>query len=194
MKKMHFRAVELEYLDEGTIRRIRDWRNQEFVRMEMFTQNIIGEEEHLNWINSIRNDKDRHLFVYYLDDEPFAVVQSRYYPEHEYVETGDYLISEDYQSMGYGSFIKYFTSEIMYHYLGYTVIYGEILDINRRNLRIANKLCDRVRKAENKREIDGVLHDVYLTEISQKSWDEGSRNKLGTLVFKFVEQDYDIIM
>lgn len=194
MKKMHFKAIELDHLDVDTIRRIRDWRNQEFVRMEMFTQNIIGEEEHIHWINSIKSDENRHLFVYYLDDEPFAVVQSRYFPEYDYVETGDYLISEEYQSMGYGTFIRYFTAEIMYNQLGYDMIHGEILDINKRNLSIANKICDNIRMDKIGREINGIHHDVYLTEMDYDAWNIGSRNKLATLVFRFVEQDYDIIM
>lgn len=194
IKKKKFRAIELNRLDNDTIMNIRTWRNQDFVRKQMFTQNIIEEDEHLRWINSIRKDDNRHLFVFYLDNEPFAVVQSRYYPEHDYVETGDYLISEEYQAMGYGTFVKFYCSEIMYSFLGYKKIHGEILDINKKNLRTAQRIYQNIRKSEEKREVDGSFHDVYIVDSEYNSWGDGQRDKLGALVFKFIEKNYEVLM
>ena len=69
MKKKHFKAVELKYLDSETILKIREWRNQEFVKKNMYSQHEITQEEHLKYIDNIRNDNNRGLFVFYLDDE-----------------------------------------------------------------------------------------------------------------------------
>lgn len=193
MKKKHFKAVELKYLDNNTINKIREWRNQEFVREQMFTQNVIQEYEHQKWIDMIRNDDNRHLFVFYLDDNPFAVMQSRYYPEYEYVETGDYLISQEYQAMGYGTFNMYFIPEIIYHYLNYNCIHGEILDSNEKNLRNARKMGNVIKKLPETREVNGKLHDVYTVDSNVYLWNEVQKYKIEKLVSKFIYEEYEVV-
>lgn len=193
MKKMKFKAVELKCLDEMTIKNIRVWRNQKFIADQMFTQHEIGEEEHQRWIDAVRKDENRHLFVFYLDDQPFAVVQSRYDPEHDYVETGDYLISEEYQAMGYGTFVKYFTSVIMYHRLGYKTIHGEILKKNKNNMRITNKLCKGEMRVEE-RLIDGEKVEVCILEVDMNSGDKDNTVHLEKLINKCIEDEYEILI
>lgn len=193
MKKMKFKAIELKYLDEETIKNIRIWRNQKFIADQMFTQHEIGEEEHQRWVDAVRKDENRHLFVFYLDDQPFAVVQSRYDPKHDYVETGDYLISEEYQVMGYGTFVKYFIPVIMFHHLGYKTIYGEILNNNKNNIRILNKLCKDDLRVEE-RLIDGKKVEVCILEVSIKSGDKDNSDHLEKLIHKCVEKEYEILI
>ena len=194
MKKMKFKAIELRCLDEHTIRNIREWRNQEFIKEQMFTQNEIGEDEHQAWIEAMRADDNRHLFVFYLDDAPFAVMQSRYYPQYGYAEIGDYLISEDYQAMGYGTFIKFFCAKIMYDHLGYARTYGEILDTNSKNLRTEKKIFGNLRKSQKQKTVDGITHDVYIIEGNRDLWEREQRNKLEPVVYRFVEDKYEGVM
>ena len=73
MKKKNFKAVELNRLDENTISNIRLWRNAEFVRKQSFNKHEITEQEHANYIKKLKEDPNRGIFVFYLDDEPFAV-------------------------------------------------------------------------------------------------------------------------
>lgn len=192
MKKMKFKAVELKYLDEVTIKNIRVWRNQKFIADQMFTQHEIGEEEHQRWIDAVRKDENRHLFVFYLDDQPFAVVQSRYDPQHDYVETGDYLISEEYQAMGYGTILRYFISQIMFDYLGYEATYGEVLGTNQRSLKNLKKINASLKKVN--RDIDGKSREIYILLGDKKKWEEEQNSKLQCLVYKFVEKEAEIIL
>ncbi|MBE5923078.1 MAG: hypothetical protein E7271_01245 [Lachnospiraceae bacterium] len=194
MEKMQFKAVELKFLSDDIIKQIRNWRNQDFVRLQMFTQDIIGEKEHIKWVETIKKDENRHLFVFFLDDKPFAVVQSRYYPEYDYVETGDYLISTDYQALGYGTFLKYYTNEIMYYVLNYNTIHGEILDTNKKNINVGKRLFNNVKKVEEPRIVAGEFHDVYIIDSCKSDWENNQKRHLEKLVNRFIDSDIEIMI
>ncbi len=134
--KKHFKAVELKHLDNATIMKIREWRNQPFVRSMMFSQHEITEEEHMNYIAALKQDDNRGLFVFYLDDEPFGVFQYKLLREKNAIVPGTYLISQDYQVMGYGVIMDYMVQLITYHYLDADVIYAEVLRTNREQVKL----------------------------------------------------------
>lgn len=50
------------------------WRNSDRIREKMLDQNIISQEEHLNWIENLKNKQDRLYFLVYIDKKPIGVV------------------------------------------------------------------------------------------------------------------------
>ena len=192
MIKKKFKAIELNKLDGKTIANIRVWRNQPFVREKMYTQNIITEEEHTNYIKSIKSDPNRGLFVFYLDDEPFGVFQYRINPENNCVTGGHYLIDEEYQFMGYGVIMSYFIGVIDFDVLKCRKNYGEIISKNKRliamnkkmNVTLEGILRDHV-------SIDGKYYDVYCYGCLRSEWEKD--NKLKNMISKIVDDDYEIL-
>lgn len=194
MKKKHFKAVELKYLDSETILKIREWRNQDFVKKNMYSQHEITQEEHLKYIDNIRNDNNRGLFVFYLDDEPFGVYQYTMNPDDKTITGGNYLVDEEYMFMGYGTIQTYFMGVIKFDYLKCEREYDETLDINKRVINLAQKMGGRVKKIPGKRcMLQDGYHDVYCIEGNAIDW-ENRRKKLEKVVYKIVEQQFDIIL
>lgn len=192
--KMHFKAVELKYLDEETIKKIRIWRNQPFVKNMMYSQRDITEDEHINYITSLLADENRGLFVFYLDDNPFGVYQYEIHREGNYMMHGNYLVDQEYQDMGYGTIQDYFMNIIDFEYFHCNKNYGEILDLNQRALAIGKKTGDSLEGIlRQHRLIDGDYHDVYCYGLLKKEWDE-KRKHVERLIYKLVDEDYEIIL
>lgn len=184
--KKRFRAVELKYLDKETINSIRRWRNQPFIRTRMYSQSEITENEHNRFIENMKNDENRGLFVFYFDEEPFGIYQYQIYPTGNYVINGYYLISEDYVGRGYGTIMSYFMLEINFEILNVNKSISEVIDINEEsrslNERIGAQLEGILREHVI---IDGVYHDVYLYGMLRSDWNK-KRQQIGEYVHEFV--------
>ena len=179
--KKHFRAIELKYLDDATIMKIRDWRNQDFVRKNMLQQHIITKEEHLKYIKDVKQDKNRGLFVFYLDGEPFAVFQYRLLSEEKAVIPGTYLIHENYQIMGYGSVLDYMANQIIYYYLDVEKIFIQILSSNKERLKNYAKPQEIIKNP------DGMIQDVYQYRFPVVLLNE--RGRIGKVVMQMIEAE-----
>lgn len=192
--KKHFKAVELKHLDDETIMKIREWRNQPFVKNMMYSQHDITEEEHRSYIESLKRDEDRGLFVFYLDDEPFGIYQYMIHPEGNYVTDGNYLVSPEYQDMGYGTIQAFFMNIIKFEYLGCNKSYGEMLDDNRRVIMLNKKMGITLEGVlRQHRLIDGEYHDVYCYGLLASEWKE-KKEKISRLIFRLVDDVYDILL
>lgn len=169
---MKFRAISFEQLDDDTIEQIRIWRNQDFVRTKMFHSTLISAEEHRNYISSLKKNTNKGLYVFYLDDLPFAVYQYEIYPEGNYVINGSYLIQEDSAILGYGAVMSYYINEIAFLELHVNKCFGQCLDTNKTAIRTNKRLGG---------ELEGVLrqhiligdqyHDVYCFGLLKDEWE-----------------------
>lgn len=196
MVKKKFKAIELNKLDEKTIANIRVWRNQLFVREMMYTQNIIAEEEHTNYIKSIKSDPNRGLFVFYLDDEPFGVFQYRRYNQTvPYIETGMYLIKEDYMYLGYGTLMIYFMQFIIFNVLNCRETRGEVMEYNNNALSFNKKMQARLIEVKEIT-LGDKKYNSYCYSITKEKWNE-NEYRIKKIVESFVDGfDYrkDIII
>lgn len=193
MIKKKFKAIELNCLDEDTICNIRNWRNQEFVRCNMFCQDIISEEEHSQWIKRVKADDNKNVFVFYLDDVPFGVEIYTYDTENQWVEVGNYLVSEEYQAMGYGVILSYFGQEILYNVLGYNTMYSEIFEFNKNALAVSRFLKAKKEIRKEPAVLNGKTVNVIVLKGTKQYWNDFLKEKLGKLVMKFVYEDYEVI-
>lgn len=193
MIKKKFKAIELNCLDEDTICNIRNWRNQEFVRRNMFCQDIISEEEHSQWIKRVKADDNKNVFVFYLDDVPFGVEIYTYDTENQWVEVGNYLVSEEYQAMGYGVILSYFGQEILYNVLGYNTMYSEIFEFNKNALAVSRFLGAEKEVRKEPAHLNGKTVNVNIVRGKKQYWNSFLKEKLGKLVMKFVYEDYEVI-
>lgn len=184
LKKKIFKAVSIDNLDEDTISNIRLWRNQDFVKKSSLQQHDITQEEHLRFIDKLKTDPNRQMYVFYLDEEPFAVYQYEVNPEKREVINGYYLISEKYQMLGYGAILIYAVNYINACCLDVDYNYGTVLSSNSNQLRF-QKDAVLVETKKNIVQIDGQMVDVYCYRTPIQPYDEKSRET--RLVSKMVE-------
>lgn len=193
MTKKKFKAIELNCLDEDTIQNIRNWRNQEFVRRNSFHQDIISEEEHSQWIQRVKADEYRNVFVFYLDDVPFGVVQYTYDTENQWVKEGAYLVSEEYSLVGYGPIMSFFSQDIAYNVLGYDTRYCEIFESNKNGQAVMRFLGAKAEARKERAVSNGKTVNVLIVRGVKQDWNDFVKEKLGKLVLKFVYEDYVVI-
>lgn len=111
-------------LDEDTIEKVREWRNDPSVRRHMYNSNEISKEEHWNFIKSLPNKKDRSYWLVYLNNKPLGViniVDINY--EKRCGEIGYYLIPSE-QDSGNGLDFLYIVYDFMFNSLGCENLYG----------------------------------------------------------------------
>lgn len=189
--KKHFKAIELKHLDDETVMKIREWRNSDFVRKMVYEQDIISEETHRAYINKLKRDNNRGLFVFYLDEEPFGVYQYILHENEGYVENGNYLIKQEYQDLGYGMLLSYFEMEIVFNVFNYPKSYGEIFEFNRKLISMNKKMGAHLEQILYKhKELEGRFYDVYQYTSYADEW-ENNKQKYEKIIYLFID-DFDL--
>lgn len=61
-------------LESYEIERVLDWRNSENIRLNSFNKHIITDNEHLNFIKSLRQKNDKIYNMAYIDNAPAGVI------------------------------------------------------------------------------------------------------------------------
>lgn len=168
MEKKKFKAVELKYLDEKTIGQIREWRNADFVREMSFTRHIITPEEHASFIQGIKDNPDKGLFVFYFDDEPVAVFHYVLHKKTNHVTGSHYLTNENFKYEGYGEVVAYLIKSIIFHIIKADYELSEILDTNKKLLATCKKGDLIVGVSKDHVSIDGQYHDVYQVKYTKE--------------------------
>lgn len=94
-------------LNEDYISKLRQWRNQEYVRNNMFNQDIITEEEHNSFIASLKDNKEKCINVCFVGEKPFGVIHYDFFKENNNLEFGYYLVDSSYNNSGLGIIMEY---------------------------------------------------------------------------------------
>jgi len=186
-EKKSFKAVELKYLDDKTINEIRIWRNAEFVRKNSFTQHEITIDEHKAFIENLKQDINRGLFVFYLNDEPFGIYHYKINPTNNSIMVSDYLTSEEYKYLGYGEIMSFFIMYINFNIFKADIQSGQILDVNKKLLSSCRKanvdmcICDEII-------IDDKPHNVYQVKFT-KEYFENISSDYKKLIYYIVKEE-----
>lgn len=192
IKKKQLKAISLEHLDEEIIDNIRIWRNQDFVRKNMLEQHIISKEEHLRYIETIKKNDNRGLYVFYLDEEPFGVYQYQINRERNSVSNGFYLIHEDDQYLGYGVIAYYIIGWIQYKILGVRIVENKVISYNKEALALQKKLKSKLIGIDKDAiEFEGNFYDIYNYE--EYLYPPDPNGKWGKIVFEIINEEFDVI-
>lgn len=191
MDRMKFRAVSLNHLDNYTISHIRIWRNQDFVRKNMFQSHIITEEEHKKYINKMKQDSNRDLYVFYLDGNPFGVFQYQI-DNRGTISAGSYLVNEKFQSCGYGVIMFYMTIWIQYYIVKAEFFESQIISYNKGAISLHKKYgCDLTKCEHNAYQMDGRYYDILY--FTGKVTPPDKSGRIGKVVFDVVDENIEVI-
>ncbi len=105
------------------------WRNSDRVRLKMLNQDIIALEQHLKWIDNLKNKRETLYYLFLINDIPVGVF--------DYTEIvggkcvcGSYIGNEDF--IGYGILLNYLGFEYAFNNLGIKRIDISVLKTNKR--------------------------------------------------------------
>ena len=164
MKKIKFENI-LKVNDEIK-EKVRQWRNKEVIRKHMLNQHIITKEEHLNWIESLKNRNDWKFWVVFIDEIPIGSVYLQNIDFKNLTsEWGFYIGEDDFKGKGLGKYILFKLLEFYFEEMKFEVLFTKVLSGNIAALNIYRKFKFKI--------ISDFLdkqRKVVLLKFTKKDW------------------------
>jgi len=107
LKEGYVNYINVLELDDIYIKKLRDWRNQDFVRRRMFNQEIITEEEHAGFIEHLKNNSEKNYYICFLGSRSFGVLCYDFDRKNNNLEFGYYLVEQEFINSGLGIVMEY---------------------------------------------------------------------------------------
>jgi UDP-4-amino-4,6-dideoxy-N-acetyl-beta-L-altrosamine N-acetyltransferase len=169
--KKEITLVLLTSLDTESQMKVRDIRNEENVRKWMYTDHVIGANEHLGWINRLKKD-DRQLVFTVLDDEhnPLGVVSVNAI-DHLHKKTDwAYYLTETARG-GLGSALEYSFINFIFDTLEMDKLNCEVIEGNDVVVKLHKKFLfqeEGFRRANIMK--NGVPKGVHFLGLTREDW------------------------
>lgn len=172
-KKITF--VDIIDLNDEIKQKLRCWRNEEFVRENMFNQEIISKEEHQAFIKKLETDNSTKIFIAFRDNEPFGVL-NYHLREEDSLEFGYYLIDKKYINSGLGVLLEYDLLNHAFNNLKVKKVYCRTLTYNKKVINLHKKFGFVEEKTlkniarKNDEFLDACMQAIYpdIWEIKRK--------------------------
>jgi UDP-4-amino-4,6-dideoxy-N-acetyl-beta-L-altrosamine N-acetyltransferase len=161
----------LQYDDKEMIRL---WRNLPQVREYMFTDHLIGPEEHAAWFDRIFDNPSYRYWIIRCDEEDVGLlyiydIDAR----NQRCEFGFYVIDANVRGKNVGMFAEYFALQYIFTELRFNKVCCPVLDFNRGVLRM-HESFGFVQEGRLRQHIvrsDG-MHDVICLGLLKSEWEE----------------------
>ena len=136
-----FKLLPLIDLDKEIQLQVLKIRNEESVRKWMYSDHEISEDEHLAWINKLKDDKKNIVYAVMTEElESIGVISINDIDiKHKKTNWGFY-IGEKYQGLGIGFFLEIMFIEYCFDKMGLEKIYCEVIEGNTSVLKLHKKL------------------------------------------------------
>jgi UDP-4-amino-4,6-dideoxy-N-acetyl-beta-L-altrosamine N-acetyltransferase len=175
MQKRSIHLVPITHLETDAQLAIRQIRNDPDVRKVMYTDHLIGVNEHLQWISHLKNDTSQIVFgiVDVIGQRPVGVVSlTALDPKNKRSDWAFYLSSEE-RSHGLGPAIEDRFIEFAFDTVGLEKLGAAVLEGNNQIVRLHKKFGFEV-EGFRKSEIDrnGVRVGVHLLGLQKNAWIE----------------------
>lgn len=164
--------MSLREIEEQDLKKILEWRNSDFVRLNMFSQEIIELNQHYDWFKRMKADESSVWWLYSdLIGRDCGVV---YFTDIDYHKGfcfwGFYISPDSKKGIG-----KLMANEALREILSkpeINEVYGDVLEFNNRSRAFHEKLGFRVEKIfKKKHEINNQFYDVIRYVMSGKEFD-----------------------
>ena len=128
---------------------ILNWRNSDRVRLKMNNQEILPLENHINWINNLKNRKDCVYYMLYVNQIPVGVIDLTNINEQKECIAGSYIGNTEY--LGFGIVQCYYSFLLAFEKLNLKKIYANVLKTNKRVYKMHKQLFNAIdiRQDEN---------------------------------------------
>jgi len=147
------------------------WRNDLKIRQWMYEKSEIIFENHLKFIDALKNNIQKKYWVVFRNNIPIGV-SSLVNIENNTGEWG-YYIGPEYHDENFGVEFYFHSLKFAFEQLGYEKLYGYALVENNRANSL-NNLFGFTRKTIKKETDDGIK-DFYFMELYSKTWIESTK-------------------
>jgi len=163
--------VLLTALDTESQMKVREIRNEDNVRKWMYTDHVIGANEHLGWINRLKHDDRQSVFVV-LDDQhtPLGIVSVNAIDRLHKKTDWAYYLTETARG-GLGSALEYSFINFIFDILGMEKLNCEVLKGNDAVVKLHKKFlfqeegfrCSNILK-------NGLRIGVHFLGLTKENW------------------------
>lgn len=159
----------LREIDAHTQGLIREWRNQSFIRLMMFSQDIISEESHKQWLASIKNNPQKYVKIFFYDEVPLGVVT--FNKVNDALFEWGFYIGEQSAPKGMGTILGVVALDYYFSKVNSHKLCAEVLSYNEKSLAFHEKLgfvSEGILRKHYQQKND--FYDVHLFGIFKDEW------------------------
>ena len=166
------KMIPLIDLDLASQMKIREIRNEKNVRKWMFTDHIIGEKEHMAWINNLMRD-DSHIVFVVLEQNPVGVVSVNEINHLHKTLGWAYYLTETARG-GLGSTLEYFFIDYIFGSMGMEKLNCEVIEGNHVPIVMHGKFLFKEEGFKRSNLLkNGVRIGVHLLGLTKEDWING---------------------
>jgi UDP-4-amino-4,6-dideoxy-N-acetyl-beta-L-altrosamine N-acetyltransferase len=167
---------------------VRDIRNQDSVRRSMYTDHEIGLDEHLKWVDRLKDDKNQIVFVVLVEEVVSGVVSVNAIDRSHKKSDWAFYLSEKVRG-GLGAALEFSLLDFVFNTLLLEKLNCEVIETNEAVVKMHKKFCfvEEGFRRENI-EKEGGRVGVFFLGITKSDWLEGKssvREKYQPVLNKF---------
>jgi UDP-4-amino-4,6-dideoxy-N-acetyl-beta-L-altrosamine N-acetyltransferase len=184
MKILKVNDVKFEMLidqDASVINKVREIRNRDSIRKNMYSDHLITEEEHDAWVGRLRASCNDKVMVIKLEGRLVGLVALRNIRHADGVSDWAFYLDDDMQGKGLGSIVEYKLLQMAFFEMNLFKLNCEVLETNASVVRLHKKfgfVVEGFRRAHVLK--DGKHIGVHLLGILASEWVD-SREKFSNL-------------
>lgn len=163
--------VDITTLDEDQVLKVLDIRNEPLVRKNMYTDHIIGKDEHLGWVGRLKNSPSVKFFaVLYGGEVVGGASLSNIDRNHKRADWAFYL-SEKCQGKGIGSALERQFVTMAFAQFGIEKLNCEVISFNEKVVNLHQKFGFQIEGTRRDHVIrDGNKYDAVFLGITKEEW------------------------
>lgn len=173
--------------ENGLRQKVREWRNLPEIRKYMYTDRIIGEDEHAAWLEGLgKNDKNR-FFIVFFDSFPIGAVSlNNINHDFKTAEWAFYIFDEGAKNKGIGAAIEAYFLDYVFEECGFEKLNCEVISSNEAVVKMHQKFGFEIEGVRRKNIVkNGTREDVVLLGILKEEW-LCNRDKLTKVISRIV--------
>lgn len=180
-KKQDYQLRKMSEIDRE---RVLQWRNSDRVRAYMYTDHIIGIEEHRAWFEKVQQNQNMLYLICELQNRPIGLVCftdiDRY---NQNCSWGFYLGETDVPS-GSGACMEFLALEYAFEILKIRKLCCEVFDFNDKVIKLHKKfLFEEEGRLIKHRMKNGDYHDIVCLYLFRETWLQ-NKDKFSKIIFK----------
>jgi UDP-4-amino-4,6-dideoxy-N-acetyl-beta-L-altrosamine N-acetyltransferase len=170
--------IDLTTTDIGLQFIVREWRNHPEIRKNMYTDEIITEEDHEVWLNNLKSTKKTKVYIAYKDSLPIGIVSiSNINSAHLMADWAFYLNPQYLNTKGLGTLMEYHFLNYIFDNLNIIKLNCEVLETNPSVITLHKKFGFTEEGIRRKNIIKNNNRvDVYLLGILKEEWNQMKNN------------------
>jgi methionyl-tRNA formyltransferase len=183
-----FEDYRLRQLTEQDLNLVRNWRNSDHVRANMYTDHIISEEEHRAWFQRVMVDPTVRYLILEYRDRPVGLVNFTAIDTRNSKCMWGFYLGETDLPRGSGTIMGYLSMNYVFEEIQIRKVSGEVLDFNEPSQKLFRRLGfteeGRLRQHVLK---NGRYADVVLFSLLAGKWRGSERTRVENLLNSYKE-------